>query len=287
RPELLPNAVGLNSTSFNGARLLGPAVAGLMIAAWGVGPALAVNALSVIPVIWALHAMNPDELAPAPVRRGRGSVREGIAYVAGRPDIQLTMFIVFMLGTFGMNFQITNALMATEVYNVGADAYGVLGSIMAVGTLGGALLAARRARPRLSTMLGALGIFGFSMLGLALAPTYLMFAIMLVPVGLTALTVMTTANASVQLTTEPAMRGRVMALYLTIFLGGTPLGAPIIGWIGDAFGARWTLLIGAIATLLAFAVGLYVALKRNDWHLPTWRELAGRPDPAPLDAEAQ
>ena len=284
-PELLPNAVGLNSSSFNAARLVGPAVAGLLIAWWGVGPALLINALSFLPVIAALWAMNPAELMPAPLRRGRGAIREGIRYVAGRPDIQLVMFIVFMLGTFGMNFQITNALMATEVYRVGADAYGVLGSIMAIGSLSAALMAARRPRPRLSIMLGALGGFAVSTTLLALAPTYVTFAIMLVPVGLTALTVMTTANASVQLTTDPAVRGRVMALYMTIFMGGTPLGSPIIGWIGDAWGARWTLLIGAIATGVAFVVGMLYALRNNNWRFPSWRELRGYPDPAQLDPE--
>ena len=284
-PDLLPNAVGLNSASFNGARLIGPAVAGLLIALWGVGPALAINAVSFLPVIAALAAMNPADLMPAPLRRGRGAIREGVRYVAGRPDIQLILFIVFMLGTFGMNFQITNALMATEVYRVGADAYGVLGSIMAIGSLSAALMAARRPRPRLSIMLGALGGFAVSTTLLALAPTYLTFAIMLVPVGLTALTVMTTANASVQLTTDPAVRGRVMALYMTIFLGGTPLGSPVIGWIGDAWGARWTLLIGAIATGLAFVIGMLYALRNNNWRLPSWRELRGYPDPAQLDPD--
>lgn len=284
-PSLLPNAVGLNSTSFNGARLVGPAVAGLLIAVAGVGPALLINAFSFLPVVAALLAMDATQLTPAPIRRGRGAVREGLRYVAGRPDIQLILFIVFMLGTFGMNFQITNALMATEVYGVGADAYGVLGSIMAVGSLAAALLAARRPRPRLSMMLGALGGFAVATLALALAPTYEAFAIMLVPVGLTALTVMTTANASVQLTTEPAMRGRVMALYMTIFLGGTPLGAPMIGWIGDAWGARWTILIGSIATALAFVVGMFFALRRNDWRVPSWRELRGLPEPTQVDAE--
>lgn len=282
---LLPNAVGLNSTSFNGARLVGPAVAGLMIAVTGVGPTLLINAFTFLPVIAALVAMDATQLTPAPVRRGRGSVREGLRYVAGRPDIQLIMFIVFMLGTFGMNFQVTIALMSTSVYGVGADAYGVLGSIMAIGSLTAALLAARRPRPRLSMILGALAGFALATCALALAPTYLSFAILLVPVGLAALTVMTTANASVQLTTEPAMRGRVMALYMTIFMGGTPLGAPMIGWIGDAWGARWTLLIGAIATGVAFVVGLMFALQRNAWHMPSWRELRGVPEPVPLDTE--
>ena len=284
-PELLPNAVGLNSTSFNGARLVGPAVAGLMIAVAGVGPSLLINAFTFIPVVLALLAMDPSQLTPAPIRRGRGPGRAGIRYVAGRPDIQLVMFIVFMLATFGMNFQITHALMATEVYGKGADAYGILGSIMAVGSLTAALMAARRPRPRLSTMLGALMGFAIATFALALAPTYEMFAILLIPVGLTALTVMTTANASVQLTTEPVMRGRVMALYMMIFLGGTPLGAPMIGWFGDAWGARWTVLIGAIATALAFMVGMFFALQRNDWRLPSWRELRGVPEPAQLAPE--
>ena len=285
-PSLLPNAVGLNSTSFNGARLVGPAVAGGLIAVAGVGPALAINAFTFLPVIAALYAMDATQLTPAPVRRGRGSVREGLRYVAGRPDIQLVMFIVFMLGTFGMNFQITNALMATEVFDKGADAYGILGSIMAVGSLAAALMAARRPRPRLSMMLGALLGFAIATFALALAPTYEAFAILLIPVGLTALTVMTTANASVQLTTEPIMRGRVMALYMMIFLGGTPLGAPMIGWIGDAWGARWTVLIGAIATALAFIVGMFFALQRNDWRLPSWREVRGTTEPVQLDPDA-
>lgn len=284
-PSLLPNAVGLNSTSFNGARLVGPAVAGLMIAVAGVGPSLLINAFTFLPVIAALLAMDPTQLTPAPVRRGRGSVREGLRYVARRPDLQLTMFIVFMLGTFGMNFQITNALMATEVFGAGADAYGILGSIMAVGSLTAALMAARRPRPRLSIMLGALLGFAISTLALALAPTYEAFALLLIPVGLTALTVMTTANASVQLSTDPIMRGRVMALYMMIFLGGTPIGAPMIGWIGDAWGARWTVLIGAIATAAAFVVGMFFALRRNDWHIPSWRELRGVPEPTPVDPE--
>ncbi len=283
--ELLPNAVGLNSTSFNAARLVGPAVAGFMIAAWGVGPSLAVNAASFLPVVWALAAMRTDELHPAPVRRGRGSVREGIRYVAVRPDIQLVLVIVFMLGTFGMNFQITTALMATRVYGVGADAYGILGSIMAIGSLAAALLAARRVQPRLTVILLALGGFAVSTTFLALAPSYVWFAIWLVPVGLCALTVMTTANAAVQLSTEPVMRGRVMALYMTIFMGGTPLGAPLIGWVGDLWGARWTLLVGALATGLAFVGGLLFALARQDWQVPSWRQVLGRPEPVPLDAD--
>ena len=163
----------------------------------------------------------------------------------------LLMFIVFMLGTFGMNFQLTMALMATTVFGRGAEEYGMLGSIMAIGSLSAALLSARRAQPRLRVLLLALGGFTLASAAAAAAPTYVAFALLLIPCGLTALTVMTTANASVQLSVDPGMRGRVMALYMAIFMGGTPLGAPFIGWVGDTFGARWTIGVGAVATGIA------------------------------------
>lgn len=249
--HLLSNAVGLNSASFNGARLLGPAIAGLMIAWVGIWPVFAVNTLSFVAVLAGLVSMNPGDLHPAPVRRGRGAIREGLAYVRDRPDLQLILFCIFMLGTFGLNFQITNALMATQVFGVGPEGYGLLGSVMAAGTLAAALLAARRRRPRLRLLVGSLAGFAVITTLLALAPTYWVYAALLVPVGLSSLTVMTAANTTVQLTTEPAMRGRVMSLYMAIFTGGTPLGAPLIGWVGDAWGPRWTLLVGAIATGLA------------------------------------
>lgn len=280
-PRLLTNAVGLNSTNFNGARLLGPGIAGLTIGAWGVGPALLLNGLSFAGPFVALALMRADELTPAPSRRGRGAIREGIRYVRNRPDILTIMFVVFMLGTFGLNFQITNALMATKVYAVGAEAYGLLGTIMAVGTLGAALIAARRSRPRLRLILGALGAFALVTTALAVAPTYATYAILLVPVGLAALTVMTAANALVQLTTEPSMRGRVMALYMAIFMGGTPLGAPVIGWIGDAFGPRWTLLVGAIATgLTVVIVGGYLLAERwRSDRMAVWEPAVVEEDP--------
>lgn len=261
--DLLTNAVGLNSASFNAARLVGPGLAGLSIAAWGVGPSLLLNALSFAGPLVALALLNTAELRPAPPRRGRGAVREGLRYVRRRPDLIVIMTVVFMLGTFGLNFQLSNALMATRVFGLGAEAYGLLGTIMAVGTLGAALLAARRRRPRLRLIVGALGVFAVCEGALALAPTYVTYAIMLIPVGLAALTVMTAANARVQLTTQPSMRGRVMALYMAIFLGGTPLGAPVIGWIGDTVGPRWTLAVGAIATGLTFlAIGGYLVFDR-------------------------
>ncbi|MFC6715175.1 MFS transporter [Branchiibius cervicis] len=260
-PERLSNAVGLNATSFNSARLIGPGIAGLLIAAIGTGWTLAINTVSFAAVVLALMAMRVRELTPSPRAKGRGGVREGLAYVRRRPDIQLIMFIVFMLGTFGMNFQITIALMATTVYGKGAQEYGALGSVMAVGSLAAALLAARRARPRLRVMLAALAGFTVAATAAAIAPTYLTFAIALVPCGLFAITALNTANATVQLSVSPVMRGRVMALYMAIFMGGTPVGAPLVGWIGGTFGARWTIAIGAIAVGAAL-VGAMVYLMR-------------------------
>jgi MFS family permease len=268
--RLIPNAVGLNTTSFNGARLIGPAVAGLTIAWWGVGPALLINGLSFIAVLIALMMMRDAELYPVPFAKRRGAVRDGLRYVRARPDIILLLFIVFMLGTFGMNFQITNALMSTAVFHAGAELYGLLGSILAIGSLSAGLLAARRSRLRLRLIIGALAGFSIAVTGLALAPGFWWYAFFLVPTGLTALTVMTTANASVQLATEPVMRGRVMALYQAIFLGGTPIGAPLIGWVGDVWGPRWTLAIGAIACALTVVVAVGYIVRQSGWQVLPW-----------------
>lgn len=253
----LTNAVALNSASFNLGRLVGPAVAGLVIAWLGIAPALFVNAASFVFVLVAIWRMNAAQLTPAPRATGKGQIRAGLAYVRGRPDLKLIMFLVFVLGTFGMNFQLTMALMATTEFQKGPGEYGLLGSIMALGSLAAALLAARRSRPRLGVL--AVALFGFTVSTglLATAPTFWLFALFLVPTGLSALTALTTANAMVQISVDPMMRGRVMALYMAIFMGGTPLGSPILGWVGDAWGPRWTIAIGTIAvglSLIAVAV---------------------------------
>ncbi|QNF94606.1 MFS transporter [Janibacter sp. YB324] len=261
--ERLSNAVALNSASFNLGRLIGPAVAGLVIAGIGSGQALLLNSLSFVTVIVALLALRASELTPARRVTGRGSAREGLRYVRGRPDIILVMVLIFVLGTFGMNFQITIALMATQVFGRGAEGYGLLGSIMAVGSLSAALLAARRSEPRLRVLLLSLVGFTFAAAGAAIAPTYASFAVALAACGLTALTAMTTANAMVQMRTDPMMRGRVMALYMAIFFGGTPLGAPIIGWVGDVLGPRWTIGIGAAAVGITL-VGVSIWLGRHE-----------------------
>jgi len=265
--DSLSNAVGLNSASFNAARLIGPGVAGLVIASVSTGPAFFINTLSFVAVLFALSRMRPGELSPAPRPRGKGQIREGLSYVRGRPDIVLIMALVFVLGTFGMNFQMTTALMATAVFHQGAGAYGLLGSIMAVGSLSAALLSARREHPRLRILLVALAAFVVASAAAALAPSYIWFAVLLIPVGLSALTVLTTANAMVQLSVDPAMRGRVMALYMAMFMGGTPLASPLIGWIGSAWGPRWTILIGSIATGLAVSAATMYLVRSENMHL--------------------
>jgi MFS family permease len=265
--ESLSNAVGLNSASFNAARLIGPGVAGLVIAAVGTGPAFFLNTLSFVAVLFALSRMRPDELNPAPRQRGKGQIREGLRYVRGRPDIILIMALVFVLGTFGMNFQMTTALMATGVFHKGPGAYGLLGSIMAVGSLSAALMSARRPNPRLRILLVAFAAFAVASAMAALAPSYVWFAVLLIPVGLTALTVLTTANSMVQLSVDPAMRGRVMALYMAVFMGGTPLGSPLIGWIGSAWGPRWTILVGSLATGLAVVAAMLYLIRSEEMHV--------------------
>lgn len=283
---LLPNAVGLNSTSFNGARLIGPGLAGILVAAVGVGPTLLINGLSFFAFIGALALMRATELHPAPPVKARGAAREGLRYLAGRPDLLVVLVLVFVLGTFGMNFQIFNATMATDVFGVGAREFGMLGTIMAIGTLAGALMATRRSKPNLRTVLLALMGFAVSTFALTFSPNYTVYALLLIPSGFFALTVMTTANAAVQLATAPEFRGRVMAVYMAIFMGGTPLGAPMIGWLGEVLGPRASVLVAALSTGLAalgvlayFMVhdGLRLNIERGHPLRIRARTLSGRP----------
>jgi MFS family permease len=261
--EYLPNAVGLNSASFNAGRLIGPGVAGLFIHWFGTGPVFLINAASFVAVVFSLTRMDRGELKsqerPA---RGNRSARAGVTYVRSHPEIALIMTIVGFVAMIGLNSQITTALMARLVFHKGAGEYGLLGSVMAIGSLGGALLAARRERPTVRLVIGAAAAFGIFATLSALMPTYWLYALTLIPVGLSALTMMTAANTTVQLATSPAMRGRVMALYMAILMGGTPIGSPLIGWVGEEFGARWTVLVGGLGTLLV-AVVAWVYLQRS------------------------
>ncbi len=265
----LTNAVGLNSASFNAARLVGPAVAGVLIAALGggvvaTGWVILVNAVSYIAPIMTLRSLDAARLdSPTPMGREPGQLRAGVEYVLGRPDLLLILAIVFFTGTFGLNFQMTSALMATEVFDKGATEYGLLGTFLAVGSLTGSLVAARRVRVRHRLVVGAALSFAVLEIAAGLMPTYLTFALMTPLLGLAALTMITAANTFMQLHTEPGMRGRVMALYMMIFIGGTPLGAPFIGWIGEVAGARWTLLFGGIATFVGVSLASVLYLRHH------------------------
>lgn len=266
-PDLLANAVGLNSTTFNGARLIGPALAGLLIASAGgdTAPAFFVNAGSFVFTIGALAGMRAAELRPSPpVARARGQLREGLAYTWGHPDLVLAMGLAFVVGTFGFNYQVTIALMAREVFDLGAEAFGLLSTFFAVGSLTGALLSTRRSRrPRQRFLLGSAVTFGVLTIVAGLMPGFWSFAVLLVPTGAAALVFAVANNSYVQLGVDAQMRGRVMALYFMCFMGGTPLGAPLIGWIAEHLGAPWGLILGGgICVLAALAAAAWLARDR-------------------------
>ncbi|WP_309080918.1 MFS transporter [Zhihengliuella sp.] len=261
KPDI-PNAVALNSASFNMARLAGPGVAGLLISWVGTAPAFMINAASFLAVligIWRMDVAALRRSQPAP--RGKRQIREGIAYVRQRPDLVVILVMAFLIGTFGFNFQITNAMMATTVFGRGPTEYGILGSLVAVGTLSAAILAAIRGRFRMRYLIGGALGFGVAGVSASLMPTFWLYAALLVLVGLTSVTFLNSCNTSIQLSVEPRFRGRVLALYMAVVQGGTPIGAPLIGWIGDVLGPRWAVGLGAGIALLAGAWALYLMLR--------------------------
>jgi MFS family permease len=273
----LANAVALNSTSFNAARMLGPAVAGLVIATVGTGWAFVLNGLSFAAVLGSLSLLRTSELRPNPrANRKRGNWTEGFRYAASRPDLLAILLMLFLIGTFGLNFPIFISTMAVRVFHTDARGYGLLSSCMAVGTVTGALLAAGRAQPRFASLLVGAAIFGLGCTLAALAPRYWIFAAALVVIGVAALTFTNTTNSLMQLSTEPAMRGRVMALRIGIALGGTPIGAPIVGWVADHPGPRWALGVGAAAGFAAAAVGVYAISRQLHVPRPAQADAAGR-----------
>jgi MFS family permease len=238
----LPNAVSLNSANFNAGRLVGPAVSGGLIAAFGTGPSFIINGLSYFFVITALLNLNEKAFFHQDRPKSDGNIREGLAYAKARPDIYVVMLMVFFLATFGLNFQIFNALMATQVFALGPASFGLMGTFIAIGSLTGALGSARLERFRNTRFVILGGIaFSVSIMVLSILPNYTAYVIWLPVCGVTALTTLVSANSIVQTSTDPAIRGRVMGLYLLIFMGGTPFGSPLIGAATDLIKIRPTI----------------------------------------------
>ena len=253
----LSNAVALNSTSFNAARMIGPAIAGVLIAAVGSGWVFLINAASFAAVIGSLTLLRVGELhLKRGLSRSRGSLADGFRYVWTRPDLKAVLLMLFLICAIGLNFPIFISTMAVTVFHAGAGQYGLLTSIMAIGSVAGALLAARRANPHIALLSAGAGIFAFGFALAAIMPNYWLFGLALIIIGVSAQTFTTTANSTVQLSTDPVMRGRVMAILLAVALGGAPIGAPIVGWVADTFGPRWALVVGAASGLAAALVGI-------------------------------
>ncbi|MCD6008960.1 MFS transporter [Halomonas sp. IOP_31] len=260
--QYLSNAVALNSTSFNAARMVGPAVAGLLIAAVGTGWVFLINAVSFATVLGSLCLLRVQELhAAARPPRKAGDLTEGFRYVWRRRDLMAMLLMLFLIGTFGFNFPIYISTMSVSVFHGDAGQYGLLTSCLAVGSVIGALLAARRERPRVRLLCLTTLSFGIFCAAAAFAPNEYLFAAALAVIGLSALTFMTAATALMQLSTEPSMRGRIMALRIAVTMGGTPIGAPIVGWIADQAGPRWAMAVGAAAGIVAATIGGWLVLQ--------------------------
>ncbi len=258
----LHNAVALNSTSFNAARMIGPAVSGMVIAEIGTGWAFVINGTSFLAVLISLALLRVDELRPAArAARARGGFVEGVRYAWHRPDLRAILVMLFLIGTFGLNFPIFISAMAVDVFQADASGYGLLSSLMAVGTVTGALLSAGRGRPRFGLLPVGAAVFGLGCVLAAIAPDYWLFAIALVVTGGASLTFANATTSLMQSSTEAAMRGRIMALRVGIALGGTPIGAPVAGWVADAWGPRWALAVGAASGFAAAAVAVLAMIR--------------------------
>lgn len=269
--ERLTNAISLNSAQFNGARLLGPGLGGALIALFAhyvpevtaTGIVMGLNVVCFLVLVASIIMLDMSLTTPAPLQRGKGQLREGLRYVGSRPDVILLMVIAFAMGNLGFNFAISNAVMATTVFGKGAGEFGALGSIMGIGALAAALMSARRTRPRLRHIFVALAMFTVFSAVSALSPTYEVFALTLIPIGLCAITVMVTANSLVQMNVADVYRGRVMTLWSAVLLGGTPFISPLVGWIGQTYGARATVWFEGISVGIT-AVVCAVWLMRHD-----------------------
>jgi MFS family permease len=274
--ENLSNAVGLNSTSFNSARLIGPAAAGLLIARVGTGWVFLLNGISFVAVLASLTLLRTSELrvphrkAKADEKKGEGGFLEGIRYVVARPHLRTPLVMVFFIGTFGLNFPIFISTMSVSVFHAGAGQFGLLSSMMAIGSVTAALLVARRGQPTMTLLSQAALVFGIGCALAAIMPTYLLFGVTLILVGVSVQSFTTSTNALLQMSSAPSMRGRVVSIFLAIALGSTPLGAPLVGWVADRFGPRWAMGVAASSGVLAALVGVR--------YLVTYRHLRVRRD---------
>lgn len=267
--ELLPNAVSLNAALFNAARIIGPSLAGVLIATAGVEWTFLLNALSFATVIFALLRMDPSALLRRDIGEvPRTGVAEGLRYVWRSGRLRYTIALVGVFSMFALNFSVVLPLLARFTFHEGAQAFGFLTSMMALGSVGGALIAAARRRPTKAVLLGSAGVFGVLASAASLAPSMGVLAVLLVPLGAASITVISTANATLQLHSSEEMRGRVMALHGLVFLGSTPIGAPMVGWIAEQWGPRASLGVGAGAALLcAIAGAIFLRKERLVIHL--------------------
>jgi len=246
----IANAVSLNSANFNAGRLVGPALSGFLIARFDTGPSFLINGLTYLFVIVALLLMRESEFFIQEKKETLGTVREGLAYALARPDLYVVMLVVFFVATFGLNMQIFNALMATKEFGKGPASYGLLGTFVAIGSFSGALFSARLEKYRRTIVVIKGGVaFSIAITVLSIVPTYLLYAIWLPFVGFSALTMLITANSLIQVNSDPAIRGRVSGIYLLIFMGGTPFGSPLIGWLAEILGVRQTIALCGLISL--------------------------------------
>lgn len=279
----LSNAVALNSTSYQVARMVGPALAGLLIAGVGTGWVFLLNTVTFGGVLASLWAMREQELhRHERAARKAGGFIEGFRYVSGRAELMAVLTMLFLVATFVMNFAVFVSTMAVTVFGTGAGGFGLLTSMLAVGSVTGALSSARREKPRAILLLATAALFVVLFTIAATVPSYLGFGLALMALGWCLQTFMTTANSTVQLWTEPAMRGRVMAIYMGIVNGCTMFGAPFVGWVANRYGARWALMVGAAAGLAAAIVGIRYLVKHRGLRMERagWRMRFRLADPA-------
>jgi MFS family permease len=257
----LANSVSLNSANFNAGRLIGPALSGFLIAHFGTGPSFLINASSYIVINIALLSMRKSDFFIAEKKKTNGTIREGLAYVKARPDLYVVMIAVFFAATFGLNFQIFNALMARGEFNKGPASFGLLGTFIAIGSLSGALLSARFENSRNTMFVIRTGVlFSVAVIILSVAPNYGIYAAWLPICGFLALTMLIAANSLMQMHSDPAIRGRITGIYMLIFMGGTPFGSVAIGYLAEAIGVRESIAACGLISLVA-TIGIWIYYK--------------------------